>query len=349
MKNVKLHEYKLVNTEKLIPYKNNTKIHTEEQIEKLANSIEKFGFIKPIIIDSEYNVLCGHGGLLASKKLGLAKVPVLFIDNLSENEKRAYIIADNKLAESAWDKELLKLELDDLKLNGFDISLTGFEIKDIVVDDIQVSKVNERERTFEKYNLAYFDADNSEGFYDMPIIKKTKAKPKELLGFNYVLSDKDDNKDKFIHFFLDDYQFERIWANPYEYLDKISQYSGMLSPDFSLYADMSISQQIYNIYRSRLIGQLAQKQGIKVIPTVSWSDKRSYKFCFDGIEKGGTIAISTVGVKNDKACKKIFFDGMKECLKRVEPSLVINYGGDIGFDYKGIKTIYFSRNTSFEE
>ena len=110
---------------------------------------------------------------------------------------------------------------------------------------------------------------------------------------------------------------------------------------------MSISQQIYNIYRSRLIGQLAQKQGIKVIPTVSWSDKRSYKFCFDGIEKGGTIAISTVGVKNDKACKKIFFDGMKECLKRVEPSLVINYGGDIGFDYKGIKTIYFSHVKCF--
>lgn len=349
MRNVKLHEYKLVNINKLIPYKNNTKIHTDEQVEKLANSIEKFGFIKPIIVDSEYNVLCGHGGLLASKRLGLIKVPVLFIDNLSDDEKRAYIIADNKLAESAWDKELLKLELDDLKLNGFDISLTGFEIKDIVVDDIQAPKVNERERTFEKYNLAYFDKDSSDGFYDMPIIKKTKVKPKELMGFNYVLSDKDENKDKFIHFFLDDYQFERIWANPYEYLDKISQYSGMLSPDFSLYADMSISQQIYNIYRSRLIGQLAQKQGIKVIPTISWSDKRSYKFCFDGIEKGSTIAVSTIGVKKDKNCKKVFFDGMKECIKRIEPSLIINYGGDVGFDYKGIKTIYFSRNTSFEE
>lgn len=349
MKNIELHRYKLVEIDRIIPYKNNTKIHTEEQIEKLADSIEKFGFIKPIIIDSEYNVLCGHGGLLASKKLGLDKVPVLFIDNLTENEKRAYIIADNKLAESEWDKDLLKIELNDLNINGFDLSLTGFKIEDIVVDDMKVPKVNERERTFEKYNLNYFDKDNSVGDYDMPILKKVKAKPKELLGFNYVLSDKDENKDKYIHFFIDDYQFERIWTEPYFYLDKISQYTGMLTPDFSLYADMSISQQIYNIYRSRLIGQLAQKQGIKVIPTISWSDKRSYKFCFDGIEKGGTIAISTIGVKNDSGSKKIFFDGMKECIKKIEPNLVINYGGDIGYDYKDIKTIYFDRNTSFSE
>ena len=349
MINVKLHKYKLVDADKLIPYKNNTKIHTDEQVEKLARSIEKFGFIKPIIVDKEYNVLCGHGGLLASKKLGLNEVPVLFIDNLTEEEKKAYIIADNKLAESAWDKELLKIELDNLNLKGFDISITGFEIKDIVVDDLKVPKVNERERTFDKYNLSYFDKNNCAGDYDMPIIKKIKAKPKELMGFNYVLSDKGESKDKFIHFFIDDYQFERIWDDPYFYLDKISEYSGMLTPDFSLYSDMSISQQIYNVYRSRLIGQLAQKQGIKVIPTISWSDKRSYKFCFDGIEKGGAVAVSTIGVKNDKDCKKLFFNGMKECIKRLEPDIVINYGGDIGFDYKDIKTIYFDRNASFKK
>lgn len=349
MGNVKLHKYKLVDINKLIPYKNNTKIHTDEQVEKLAKSIEKFGFIKPIIIDSEYNVLCGHGGLLASKKLGLKEVPVLFIDNLSDDEKKAYIIADNKLAESAWDKELLKIELNELQVHGFDLSLTGFGIEDIVVDEMQVPKVNERKRTFEKYNLNYFDKDSCTGDYDMPIIKKSKSKPKELYGFNYVLSDKDENKDKFIHFFLDDYQFERIWANPYEYLDRISQYSGMLSPDFSLYSDMSISQQIYNVFRSRLIGQLAQKQGMDVIPTISWSDKRSYMFCFDGIEKGGTIAVSTIGVKSDEDCKKLFFNGMRECIKRLEPKVIINYGGDVGFDYKGIKVIYFDRNASFSK
>ncbi|MBR1844258.1 MAG: DUF4417 domain-containing protein [Lachnospiraceae bacterium] len=349
MENVKLHKYKLVDINKLIPYKNNTKIHTDEQINKLAKSIEKFGFIKPIIIDNEYNVLCGHGGLLASKKLELKEVPVLFIDNLSEEEKRAYIIADNKLAESEWDKELLKVELNDLQIKGFDLSFTGFGIEDIVVDDMEMPKVNERKRTCEKYNLSYFDKEKCEGDYDIPIIKKVKTKPKELMGFNYLLSDKSENKDKYIHFFLDDYQFERIWDNPYEYLDRISQYSGMLSPDFSLYSDMSISQQIYNVFRSRLIGQLAQKQGIKVIPTISWSDRRSYKFCFDGVEKGGTIAVSTIGVKNDDICKKKFFDGMKECIKRIQPSIIINYGGDIGFDYKDIKTLFFERNTSFSE
>ena len=347
MVDVKLHKYKLVDINKLIPYKNNTKIHTEEQVEKLARSIEKFGFIKPIIVDDNYNVLCGHGGLLASKFLKLKEVPVLFVSNLSDDEKKAYIIADNKLAESEWDKELLKVELNDLQINGFDISITGFEVKDIVVDNMKLPKVNERERTFEKYNLSYFDKDNAAGLYDMPIIKKNKVKPKELIGFNYVLSDKDENKDKFVHFFIDDYQFERIWANPIEYLERISAYSGMFTPDFSLYADMSISQQIYNIYRSRLIGQLAQKQGIKVIPTISWSDKRSYKFCFDGIEEGSVIVVSTIGVKKDKESKKMFFDGMKECIKIIKPSLVINYGGDVGYDYKDIKTIYFNRNGSF--
>ena len=220
MQDVKLHKYKLVNINKLVPYKNNTKIHTDEQVEKLALSIEKFGFIKPIIVDSEYNVLCGHGGLLASKKLGLKAVPVLFIDNLTPDEKRAYIIADNKLAESEWDKELLKIELSDLSIIGFDISLTGFNIEDIVVDELKAPKVNESERTFEKYNLAYFDKDKCTGDYDMPMLRKSRYKPKELLGFNYLLSDKDDNKDKYIHFFIDDYQFERVWTNPYEYLDK---------------------------------------------------------------------------------------------------------------------------------
>ena len=115
----------------LKPYERNAKIHTEEQVEKIAESIQEFGFLSPCLIDKEKNIIAGHGRVQAAARLGLKTVPCVFIDGLTDTQRRAYIIADNKLTElGEWDLELLNEELDALADDDFDIDLTGFEGED---------------------------------------------------------------------------------------------------------------------------------------------------------------------------------------------------------------------------
>lgn len=118
----------LVDIDKLIPYINNTKIHSDEQIKKLRASLREFGFVNPVLIDKDFNILAGHGRVIAAKQEGLKEVPCVLVDYLTEAQKKAYIIADNRIAEDAtWDEELLKVELEALDAEAFDLSLTGFD------------------------------------------------------------------------------------------------------------------------------------------------------------------------------------------------------------------------------
>lgn len=114
-------------TERLVPYSQNARTHSDEQISQLVASIREFGFTNPILVDSEDGIIAGHGRLLAAKYLGLVNVPVVVLDHLTEEQKRAYILADNKLALNAgWDEELLSFELSALKGENFDLSLLGW-------------------------------------------------------------------------------------------------------------------------------------------------------------------------------------------------------------------------------
>ena len=131
--------------EKLIPYARNPRTHSEEQVAQIAASILEFGFNNPVLVDSESGVIAGHGRLLAARKLGLEKVPVIVLDHLDENQRRAYLIADNRLSELAgWDRELLALELQDLTDVGFDATLAGFNSKEI--DDLLASLERDAEQ-----------------------------------------------------------------------------------------------------------------------------------------------------------------------------------------------------------
>lgn len=113
--------------DELIPYVNNARTHSDEQVTQIASSIKEFGFNNPILTDGENGVIAGHGRLLAAKKLGLETVPTIELSGLSEAQKKAYILADNKIAlNSGWDEELLKIELDDLQLQGIDLETVGF-------------------------------------------------------------------------------------------------------------------------------------------------------------------------------------------------------------------------------
>ena len=125
-------EMKMVPIGKLIPYVNNARTHSEDQITKLRSSLREFGFINPILIDRDYNVIAGHGRLAAAKAENFEEVPCVYVDHLTEAQKKAYILADNRMAEDAgWDEEMLRIEIEALKEQAFDLSLTGFDEDEI--------------------------------------------------------------------------------------------------------------------------------------------------------------------------------------------------------------------------
>ena len=144
-------EMQLVAIEKLVPYANNARTHSPEQINKIRSSLREFGFINPVIIDRNFGIIAGHGRVMAAKAENISEVPCVFVDGLTEAQKKAYILADNRLAlDAGWDEELLKIELESLKEMDFDISLVGF-------DDVEIENFfNESESEISEDN---FDID----------------------------------------------------------------------------------------------------------------------------------------------------------------------------------------------
>lgn len=132
-------EMQLIPLGKLVPYVNNARTHSPEQLVKLRSSLREFGFINPVIIDRDFNVIAGHGRIAAAKEEGITEVPCVFVDYLSEAQKKAYILADNRMAlDAGWDEELLRIEIESLQGADFDVSLTGFgedEIADLFAGD----------------------------------------------------------------------------------------------------------------------------------------------------------------------------------------------------------------------
>ena len=125
-------DFQLVPTDKLIPYVNNARTHSKEQITKLRSSLREFGFINPVIIDRDFNVIAGHGRIEAAKAEGITEVPCVYVDHLTEAQKKAYILADNRMAlDAGWDEELLAVELSELQDLGYDLAMTGFDEKEL--------------------------------------------------------------------------------------------------------------------------------------------------------------------------------------------------------------------------
>ena len=136
-------EMQLVSIDKLVPYVNNARTHSAEQITKLRSSLREFGFVNPIIIDREFNIIAGHGRLMAAKEEGINEVPCVFVDYLTDAQKKAYILADNRMAmDAGWDEELLKIEMEELQNLGYDLGYTGFDEKELAdlfgIDDKEV-------------------------------------------------------------------------------------------------------------------------------------------------------------------------------------------------------------------
>ena len=125
-------KFKFASVSDLIPYARNSRTHSDAQVAKIAASIREFGFLNPVIVDGENGVIAGHGRIMAAQKLGLSQIPVIEAAHLTEAQKRAYVIADNRLAlDAGWDNDLLKIELQDLDVAGFDLALTGFDLGEL--------------------------------------------------------------------------------------------------------------------------------------------------------------------------------------------------------------------------
>lgn len=178
------------------------------------------------------------------------------------------------------------------------------------------------QKNYENLQRMIFDG---VGEYGIPQIELTLYKGSEFIPFNYAKSCKD-KAGKGVHFFIDDYQFNRLWNAPDRYIDMLSEFDCVMSPDFSTYTDFPKSIQIYNHYRKHWVGAYLQMHGIDVIPTISWSNNESFEWCFDGEPINGVVAVSSVGCMNSKKRKELFMAGYREMINRLHPETIIFYG-----------------------
>ncbi len=165
------------------------------------------------------------------------------------------------------------------------------------------------------------------GKYNVPQIDATQDIPDKLISFNECFGCKNPSE-YFVHFYIDDYQFERLWNTPGKYVEVLRKFAGVIGTDFSLYRDMPRAQQIWNDYRNKVISYFLQSHKINLIPNVSWSDSESFDFAFEGLPLNSVVSISTNGTSNTES-KKYFLQGYNELLHRLQPTKILVYGGII--------------------
>lgn len=312
------------NVGELVPYEKNPRKNTKA-VKYVANSIETFGFKVPIVIDENNVVVCGHTRVLASEKLGIDEVPCIVAKDLTEEQIKAFRLADNKVSEKAeWDFDLLNEEMDEIF--NFDMTDFGFEFVD---EEKNKRDTQKKVEGILNLNKATF---TGVGKYDIPQLEPTYdyeiGEIKEWIGFNYVLSDKEP-EGKAVHFFLDDYQFQRLWNNPEKYIEKLKRYEVVLTPDFSPYGDMPMATQIFNHYRKHWVGALLQEYGVKVVPTIRASrDERSFEWYLDGEPKGGVVCISSMWTADEEA-KKYFMKEFNTMVETLKPEKIYVYGNEV--------------------
>lgn len=166
----------------------------------------------------------------------------------------------------------------------------------------------------------------TDGKWEIPLIKKRDV---ELSNVNLIAisdtkyNDREENRRRGVHLFVDDYKFENVYKNPERAIVRLSQYSFVLTPDFSTYSNMNYWRQLESVAHSRWCGAFWQDQGMSVIPTVSWSTSTSFDFCFDGIEEGSIVAVGMIGCKHSK---KEFLYGYDKMLTKINPSTILCFG-----------------------
>lgn len=319
----------------------NYRKHSKRNLDMIDRSFAENGAGRSILLDNTGESIAGSGTLRTALKRGVpireihtdgSELIAVVRDDIGPDDprRRRLALADNATTDASdWDFDAMTGDgwtADDLSEWGVEVPEEFDKKTEAPGDDDDDNGYygDRRERTFNKYLLHEFDPFRCAGFYQMPTLEPETFVPERLIDFNAAKSSKE--FDCGVHFFIDDYRFECFWNSPAQYVDKMRLYECAFTPDFSLYMDMPMAMKIWNIYRSRLIGQIMQNAGIRVIPTVSWAEPETYAFCFDGIPEGGNVAVSTVGVMRDKEAKKIFMDGMAAMIEKVNPAVILMYG-----------------------
>ena len=309
------------------PYEKNPR-KNDEAVKYVAKSIQEFGFKVPIVIDKDGVIVCGHTRYKAATKLKMEEVPCIMADDLSDDQIKAFRLADNKVAEKAeWDFELLNVEI--AELINFDFSDFGFDDIDLESDEPPIEWGDETQKRVANILNLEKGQYTGAGPYDIPIISPVSIEEvgeiTEWIPFNYVLSEKNP-EGKGVHFFIDDYQFMRIWNQPECYIDRLKQFKAVLTPDFSPYGDMPMAAQIFNHYRKHWVGVYLQRNGVTVIPTIRAStDERSLEWYLDGEPSGGVVAISSMWT-SDKESMDYFMNEYNTMFETLKPTKVFVYG-----------------------
>lgn len=179
--------------------------------------------------------------------------------------------------------------------------------------------------------------------YEFPLLRRTEHKPEKAIPFEKASKAKD--HEQWVHFYTHDRNFECVWNNPKQNLAMLQRFQGVITPDFSLYRDMPLAMQIWNTYRNRAIGYWLQRNGVPIIPNVSWGDERTYDFVFEGLPNDGTVAVSTNGCIQGKLDRYYFKKGLQKMVDVLSPATIINYRqtpADIFDSYKklGISIVH---------
>ena len=172
-------------------------------------------------------------------------------------------------------------------------------------------------------NLANYYGD---GPREIPIIRPEKFEPVR----RFVPFDKantcEKREDCCLYFYVDDFIFDRIWYRLQMYTDLMKQFGAVISPDWSLYTDWPPAVNLYNLYRNNFVGRWLQDNGVKVYPNVSWTDEKSYEWCFAGLPKRATVAVSSMCSMKHKESRRLFIQGYREMMRRLEPETIIFHG-----------------------
>lgn len=324
----------------------NMNAHTSYGMGLLEKSLQQLGAGRSILIDKNNRIIGGNGVVEAASNIGLEDVQIVESDgkkiiavkrtdiDLDSKEGRELAMADNSIASVnlSWDEDTVEEQQDKWNFNSEDWGLSfQHEPHDYFGD--------ERERTYKSTNLDLYNPETANNKYGFPELKGTYKIPTSLLGFNEAKTAKDTSSA--VHFFIDDYQFERVWNTPKKYVPLLKKFDAVCTPDFSLYMDMPLAMKIWNIYRSRLIGKILEDEGIYVIPTLSWAGNDTLEFVFDGLPKGSTVAVSTVGVMKDDNARDLWAKGMEMALAKLQPSTVVLYGSPMDFAWGDTKVVNF--------
>lgn len=317
------------------PYPGNPRIN-RDAIQPVMESIIKNGYRARIIVDKNGEIIVGHTRYAALKKLGWKEVEVWVADDMTDEQVRDYRLRDNLTSEFAeWDFGMLEKEIQGMDFDMSDFGVTLQEEPEQGSDDQQNEEEYEDDdevsrlthNVFENFEMEY--EPNYTGKYGIPRMAPTRTTGDKFLRF-CDWRGIEDHENYIAHFYYDDFKFIKAWRDPNYYVERLRWFKAIIAPDFSLYTDFPRVLQILACYRRQWVGAYWQSLGLDVIPDVIWGDESSYEFCFDGLPKHSTVAVSSVGVKSDSDWNgkndNLWLKGYNEMLNRLEPTTILYYG-----------------------